>query len=57
MRFREIFQKPIIIIQGMRCTPFLIGDVIYPIRTYLQKNCEINNLTNVDKIRYDSNMN
>jgi hypothetical protein len=28
LRSREIFQESIIIIQGMKCTPFLINDVI-----------------------------
>jgi hypothetical protein len=41
----------------MKCTPFLIGDVDYPIHTYLQKNWKTHNLANVDKIKYDSNMN
>jgi hypothetical protein len=41
----------------MRRTPFLIGDAIYPICTYLQKNWKTCNPTDVDKIRYDSNMN
>jgi hypothetical protein len=41
----------------MRCTPFLIGDVTYSIRTYLQKNWKICNPTNVDKIIYDFNIN
>jgi len=41
----------------MRCTTFLIGDVTYLIRTYLQKNWKTHNFANVDKTRYDSNMN
>jgi hypothetical protein len=41
----------------MRCTPFLISDVAYPIHTYLQKNWKTHNLAIVDKIRYDSNLN
>ncbi len=57
LRSREILQEPIIIIQGMRCIPFLIGDVAYSIYTYLQKNWKTCNPTNVDKIIYDSNMN
>jgi hypothetical protein len=38
LKYQEILQEPIITIQSMRCTPFLIGDVAYPIHTYLQKN-------------------
>jgi len=41
----------------MRCTPFLISDVVYSICTYLQKNWKIRNPRDVDKIIYDSNMN
>jgi hypothetical protein len=41
----------------MRCTPFLIGGATYPICTYLEKNWKTHNLANVDKIKYDSNMN
>jgi hypothetical protein len=41
----------------MGCTPFLIGDITYLIHTYLQKNWKICNPTNVEKIKYDSNMN
>jgi hypothetical protein len=41
----------------MRCTTFLIGDATYPICTYLQKDWKTRNFANVDKIRYDSNMN
>jgi hypothetical protein len=41
----------------MKCTPFLISDATYPICIYLQKQLKTCNATNVDKIRYDSNMN
>jgi hypothetical protein len=41
----------------MRCTPFLIGDAIYPNHTCLQKNWKTRNPADVDNIRYDSNMN
>jgi hypothetical protein len=41
----------------MKCTPFLIGDVTYSIRTYLKKNWKIRNPIDVEKIRYGSNMN
>jgi hypothetical protein len=41
----------------MRCISFLIGDVAYSICTYLQKNWKTCNPANVDKIRYDSNLN
>ncbi len=37
--------------------PFLIGDVTYPNCNYLQKNWKPCNPTDVDKIRYDFNMN
>jgi hypothetical protein len=29
LKSQEIFQEPIVIIQRMRHTPFLIGDVVY----------------------------
>jgi hypothetical protein len=57
LKSREILQKLVVTIQSMRCTPFLISDATYPIRTYLQKNWKTHNPTNVDKIRYDYNMN
>jgi hypothetical protein len=38
MRSHEVFQELVIIIPNMKCTPFLIDDVVYPICTYLQKN-------------------
>jgi hypothetical protein len=41
----------------MKCTPFLIGNAAYPIRTYLQKIWKNCNHARVDKIKYDSNMN
>ncbi len=41
----------------MKCIPFLISDPTYPIRNYLQKNWKTHNPIDVDKIRYDSNMN
>jgi hypothetical protein len=48
LRSQEIFQKLVVIIQNMRCTPFLIGDATYPICTYLQKNWKTCNLADVD---------
>jgi hypothetical protein len=41
----------------MTFAPFLIGDATYPNRTYLQKNFKTHIHVNVDKIRYNSNMN
>ncbi len=41
----------------MRCILFLIDDVAYSICTYLQKNWKTCNPLDVNKIRYDSNMN
>ncbi len=41
----------------MKYIPFLIGDATYPICIYLEKNWKTHNLANVDKIKYDSNMN
>jgi hypothetical protein len=56
LKFQEILQELIIIIRGMKCIPFLIGNVAYPIHTNLQKNWKIV-ILRVDKITYDSNMN
>jgi hypothetical protein len=36
---------------------FFINDVTYLIHTYLQKNWKFHNPIDVDKIKYDSNMN
>jgi predicted Ser/Thr protein kinase len=41
----------------MRCIPFLIGDVVYPIHTYLKIIWKARNPRDVNKISYDSNMN
>ncbi len=57
LKSREILQKLVVIIQGMKWTPFLISDVAYPIRTYLQKNWKACKPADVEKIRYDSNIN
>jgi len=57
LRFQEILLKPIIIIWCIKCIPFLIGDATYPICNYLQKNWKTCNLIDVDKIKYDFNMN
>jgi hypothetical protein len=57
LKSQEILQEPINIIQGMKCIPFLIDDVVYSICTYLQKNWKTYNPLDVNNIRYDSNMN
>lgn len=45
------------IIQCMRMTPYFTDDYIYPIRIYLQKNWKFHNPNDINKKRYDSNMN
>ncbi len=45
------------IIQCMRMQPYFIGDYIYPMRIYLQKNWKFHNPNDINKNRYDSNMN
>jgi hypothetical protein len=41
----------------MKYIPFLTSDASYPIHNYLQKNWKTCDPTDVDKIRYDFNMN
>jgi len=38
-------------------TPYFMNDSIYPIRIYLSKNWKSHNLNDVNKRRYDSNLN
>ena len=38
LRDWEILQDPLVVVGGMRCTPFLIAYSAYPIRPYLMKN-------------------
>jgi hypothetical protein len=33
-------QKLVLLVRGVRCTPYIIGDSSYPIWTYLQKKLE-----------------
>ncbi len=51
-----ISQEPMII-GGFRCTPYLIGNVVYPIHKYLQKNWKTKYPLDVDKKRFDDVMN
>ncbi len=46
-----------VVVKGVRCTPYIIGDVAYQIQPYLQKNWKTCNVVDVDKQRYDSSMN
>jgi len=41
----------------VRCTPCIIGDAIYPILSYLQKNSKTYNVIDMGKCRYDFSMN
>jgi hypothetical protein len=31
LKNHEILQVPMVVVRGVRCTPFFIGDVTYPI--------------------------
>ena len=55
LRRREILQEPVVSVGGIQCTPYLIGDSAYPIRTYLMKNWKVPN--DLQKKRFDSSMN
>ena len=55
LKRREILQDPVVSIGGVRCTPYLIGDAAYPIRTYLIKNWKAPN--DLQKKRFDHSMN
>jgi hypothetical protein len=35
LRDWEILQKLVLMVRGVRCTPHIIGDLVYPIWTYL----------------------
>jgi hypothetical protein len=36
-RLEEILQEHVLLIRGVRCTPYLISDLPYPIRTFCKK--------------------
>ena len=55
LRDRSILQQPVVNVGGKMCTPYLIGDSAYPIRTYLQKNWR--STTDEGKKRYNAAMN
>ena len=38
LRYQEILQDPLVVVGGMRCTPYLIADSAFPICPYLMKN-------------------
>jgi hypothetical protein len=42
LRYHMILQEPMIIIGGLRCTPYLIGNVVYPIHKYLGRIGKLN---------------
>ncbi len=45
LRIPQILQEPTIIVhQGMRMTPYLINDFVYPIHIYLQQIWKFHNL-------------
>jgi hypothetical protein len=44
-------------IQGVKLTPYLIDDSTYPLSTYLQKKSKFHNSNDVNKKRYDNDMN
>ncbi len=54
---REILQEPVVVVRGVTCTPYIIGDATYPIWPYLQKNWKNRNTIDMDKQRYDYSMN
>jgi hypothetical protein len=45
-----------VVVGGVKCTPYIISDATYSIRPYL-KNWKICNVIDVDKHKYDSIMN
>jgi hypothetical protein len=47
----------VINVRGMRCTPYLIGDSVYPIHSSLQKNFKTHNVEDINKRKFDSSMN
>jgi len=49
LRSREILQKPMMVVRGVKCTPYIIGDATYPIQQYLQKISKTHNEVDVDK--------
>jgi hypothetical protein len=51
----DILQELEVLIRGTSCTPYLIADSAYPIRTYLQKNWRTPE--DLNKKKYDSCMN
>ncbi len=53
----KTLQERVHLVRGVKSTPYIIGDLAYPIWTYLQKNWKTKNLIDVNKIRYDSSMN
>ena len=55
LKNRDILQETEVVIRGTTCTPYLIEDFAYPIRTYLQKNWRTRE--DLNKKNYDSYMN
>lgn len=53
----SLLQETTVIVRGMRCTFYLIGDVAYLIRTYVHKNWKTCNVVDVDKTKFDFSMN
>ncbi len=46
-----------VVVRRVRCTPYIIGDVVYPILPDFKKNWKTHNVIDVGKHRYDFNMN
>ncbi len=57
LKNREILQELVVVVRRVRCTPYIIGDAIYPILAYLQKSWNTHNVIDVGKHIYDSSMN
>ena len=55
LKNQEILQDPLMVIGDIRCTLYLIGDSVYPIRPYLIKSWKT--LNDLQKRRFDNAIN